>query len=285
MPSATDEHIFLESAAAKRKIRVIALEGAHGVGKTSLAQVLELLGFHVLREDFMDVFSNFFIPGNAQHNCLVEIAWASMQITNIVNMANNIRRELIMNPTAFDTFVVDRCFLTGYVYGQMTDETRKWYLTLFTDAVKDLQEHYNIEFSFIRMRPIDSASHYERILKRLNNDETGIRKELNEADADHLINVNKGYDALQDQGIIEREYLFDYIDVGIGYIAIPIGRFFDAAGMPALAERYKDLHLIYNPNENCLMGLYNADSAQPVKVYGKDDDEEIYEEEEENKKE
>lgn len=255
MPDKQSEDFFRESPAASRRITIYALEGAHGVGKTTLTRILRLLNFHVVEEDFMDVFANFILPGDDAHNCMVEIAWASMQIINLVNMANNIRREILLDPTRFACFFLDRCFLTGSVYGAMDEETRTWYLRIFGSCIASLKTHYNIDFRVVRMKPVSSENHFEHICKRLAADKSGIRKELHEADRAHLDRINAGYDELEQRGAIDYTFDVSFSDTVGPCIAFPLGRFFGCIGERALAERYRGTSVLYDPHEDDLCGL------------------------------
>lgn len=259
MPDDLSEEAFKDSRAATMPITIYALEGAHGVGKTTLSKILGNLYFHVVEEDFMDIFSNFILPDNEPHNCMVEIAWASMQIINLVNMANNIRREIMMDPTRQDCFFLDRCFLTGYVYGAMSPETRTWYLKIFMDVVESMRINYNIDFKIIRLKPIDDEDHFDHIIERLEADTDGIRKDLKEGSREHLDRINAGYDNLEKMGIIdavfETSYETDENEDGENLVVFPIGRFFETIGLERMAEHYHGLKIKYMPKNDQLAGI------------------------------
>ena len=196
IPDVEEERRFLEDREARnRKITCYALEGVHGVGKTTLCDLLEQYGYHVIREHFMNTFSNFIKEGNDKHNCLVETAWASMQILNIVNMANDIRREIFLYPEEADFFFVDRTFLTGIAYGVMSREMNYYYRTLFDDAIEALKNEYNIELKIVRLMPEDPEEHFQRILRRItvNVKEGDTRTSLHEADRSHFDKISAEY--------------------------------------------------------------------------------------------
>lgn len=257
MPSQIDEELFLKSAAAKRTIKVVALEGTHGVGKTTMLNVLDLLGFHVIREEFMNIFSNFFLPNNKPHNCLVEIAWASQQVINIINMASAIRRELIVKPSAFDVFFVDRTFLTGYAYGVMTDSMKMHYLDLFSNAITTLKDDYNIEFYAVRFKPPSLDVLFKHIQSRLIKDKStsDIRKTLNEADRTHMETISECYDKLEEDGFFKFVYNSVYNTLPDGNIVLPMDKFFESIGLDDIAKSYKDFTVEYNPKCNLIDGL------------------------------
>lgn len=256
MPCDEDEQTFKQSSSTKRKIRAIALEGTHGVGKSTMCKVLRLLGYHVIEEDFIDVFSNFIVPGNPSHNCLVEIAWASMQIINLMNMANNIRRELVMDPTAHDVFFMDRCFMTGYVYGVMDEKTRKYYMRLFKNAIDDLKSDYNIDFEIIRLKAADVDAHFAHIQSRLSEDKTGVREELHEAEREHFDKIEEEYDTLEYiEGMFNHVFIVNFKELENGDIVLPMGEFFETLGIKGMAAPYSDIDLTYSPKEDCLTGI------------------------------
>lgn len=264
MPDDTSEEAFKDSACATRRITVYALEGAHGVGKTTLSKILDKLYFHVVEEDFIDVFSNFILPGDESHNCMVEIAWASMQIINLVNMANNIRREMMMDPTANDCFFLDRCFLTGSVYGVMSDEMRTWYLKIFKDVIESMRDHYNIDFKVIRLKAVSEEDNFAHIQKRMEiNEDQKLRKELKEDQIEHLRAVNDGYDKLEKEGYIDYVFPVQYADPlyddGEEEIAFPIGRFFETIKLDRMLDHYKGISILYNPKEDGLCGIKKDD--------------------------
>lgn len=258
MPAPDDEEAYQKSSNANRKIRVIALEGTHGVGKSTMCKVLRNLGYHVVEEDFIDVFSNFIVPGNDSHNCLVEIAWASMQIINVMNMANNIRREIVMDPSAHDVFFMDRCFMTGYVYGIMDEKTRKWYMRLFKKAIEDLKKDYNIEFEIVRLKALDPEEHFEHIQKRLEGDSTKVRKELHEAEREHFDRVEEAYTQLEWDNEFTSTFSVKFMETPVGDIIVPVGRFFASIGIEKEAEVYKDIDLLFQPLSGCLVGIQSA---------------------------
>lgn len=256
MPDPESEQFFKDSPASKQTITIYALEGAHGAGKTTLTHILRNLNFHIVEEDFMDVFANFILPGDDSHNCLVEVAWASMQIINLVNMAANIRREILMDPTRFNAFFLDRCFLTGYVYGVMPPKIRKWYLKLFQDCIQSMKTNYNIDFRVIRIKPKDEEEHWKHIQRRVHYDTTGVRKQLKEAEKSHLDNINAGYDQLEEQGLIDYVFDMEYGDtIDPDIVKFPIGRFFECIHFDMLAERYSGAELLYHTQDDELVGF------------------------------
>ena len=180
-----------------------------------------------------------------------------MQIINLVNMANNIRREILLDPTSFNAFFLDRCFLTGYVYGAMSTKTRKWYLQIFEDCVASMKKNYNIDFRVVRIKPKNSDEHWEHIQARAAKDESGLRTELHETERAHFDLINDGYDALETDGKIDFVFETEFTPNDPSAprardrsIKFPIGRFFETIEYDMLAERYKDSVLTYDPLYN-----------------------------------
>lgn len=260
MPDAESERAFKESTAATRPITVYALEGTHGAGKTTLGKILRSLNFHLIEEDFIDVFSNFILPDDPSHNCLVEIAWASMQIINLVNMANNIRREILMDPTRFDCFFIDRCFLTGYLYGEMDEETKAWYLNIFNNCIKSLREKYNINFKIVRIKPADSAQHFQHIQHRLEGHDGDVRTQLHEAEREHFERINAGYDEAERLKLIDYIFESTYTQLGGNLIAVELGKFFKSIKDKRLTERYKGLNITYDTEHEICVGFRKSEA-------------------------
>ena len=151
---------------------VIAVEGIHGVGKSTFLQHLRELGRTVIDEEFMNTTMQEFNPTGMAR----QTVWLADWITRIVNTTENMQRRNII--------YVDRSMYSALMYNTDKDETRTMRF-LIDRSLHELNEigiHiHNIVFTD------DTHKAWERIQKRLETEPE--RKQFNEHDKNHYNTV------------------------------------------------------------------------------------------------
>lgn len=226
------EEQFNKSPQYVQDIFVLILEGVHGIGKTTLLNQLRYAGFNVINEHFLNTFSNFILPPTNEkkvdHNCAVEFAWAGQQMINIVNLATNLRRKIYRRrcldkprKTYDDVIVVDRCYLTGAIYGHFSESFDN-FLKVFKGAFSQMEETHNIHPIYCYLKADNISTVFEHINKRIDykesfikEEEVGKRIELREQDFNFLCEKHERYEKFCKDDFFDIIVYQDYDDTTI----------------------------------------------------------------------
>ena len=231
------ESTFQSSNISHFPIIVVALEGVHGIGKTTLINGLKKHGVNVIEEHFLNTFSNFILPPitkqKIEHNCAVEYAWSGQQLLNIINLAANIRRDIYTKflfkqklHKFFNIIAVDRCFLTGAAYGNFEDHSTDLYqpfLRVFTKAFKEIRESHNIFTYFCYVRNPDVDKIFEHVQSRLKSldsktdNSSEKRKQLNEENKTFLQQKIDAYEKFLTDGYFTHVLQQNYSDERLAF--------------------------------------------------------------------
>lgn len=213
------------------RVFIYFIEGTHGVGKTTLLKALKQVGFMTVDEDFMGKYSGFL--SSPSHAFLTEAAWAGDCLNKVIKKADKLRKYRKIGVDSFrgnakidkycqlpPVIFVDRSYITGLIYGTITDPyARNLYEHFCVQAIDTLEDNYNIEPYFVRIKIEDLNEHIEKVIKRAAKNKT--RQTLNELDTNFLSVINDRYENY------DREYKcdFDGLRRGTAFDYIYINKF------------------------------------------------------------
>lgn len=162
----------------KKKKIVLCIEGAHGVGKSTICQKFKSKNYPVMSENFMNNTNGKKNELHPQH-LLNETNW-------IVEYFN----EVLKFSKKHSVFLTDRSPFTASVYSKKKGETLKPFILSMMEM---LEEEKRIHFIVINLKDKTDII-WKRVLKRLKKEPE--RKIYNEHKKDWLVKVIKRYSVI-----------------------------------------------------------------------------------------
>jgi len=148
---------------------VVAIEGVHGVGKTTLINMLRERGRTVIDEEFMDTSMNKYSPTKIAR----QIVWLANWIQRVVVAAENRQMKNILYPAqSTNTLYIDRSMLSALIYNTVeTDKNTLEYI--IQKSIGELKE-MGIHIYTILLTD-DKQEAWTRIQKRLEDEPERVK--------------------------------------------------------------------------------------------------------------
>lgn len=153
------------------RLRVVFLEGTHGVGKTSIINELKARGYTVVPEGFDLNDSNIEIedyvaPEEQGHNFACELEWVGRMYKKLYRLAAGFNNGKILIKD--NLIFVDRSFITAMIYGKLTDKLGIQAYIHIVEMMKDQLKIQGLDCMIIYLsRRNEMRIQYEKILERL----------------------------------------------------------------------------------------------------------------------
>ncbi|KAL0489800.1 thymidylate kinase [Acrasis kona] len=170
------------------RTNVIAIEGVHGSGKSSLCEYIKKFHseqFYVLDEAFLNDTTQSVEKSTPFHpqSLIMETMWTCRWFTRILEHREASRGR---------TIIVDRSPYSAMAYVRPSEPGRDILKPLIKDSLRELRESHNVNLKTIYLRVQDTDVLYRRITERLNE----ARQELNEGSKQHLLSVHNFYESM-----------------------------------------------------------------------------------------
>lgn len=201
---------------------VVGIEGIHGVGKSTIIKKLKEQGFPIMEEVFLNETTKEINEVNDsiksennnvdnseewedKHSFFFEMKWICKWFDRILNQVTKFREQekeeeekgkekdyedyedSIMKRIIFS----DRSYLTGLIYGKMSDLTRIYFHQICKSLINTFFVDFNIKILILYMNPPSMDKLLHRIKVRLEEDPR--RKGLNENNVDFINSLMKMY--------------------------------------------------------------------------------------------
>lgn len=176
-------------------IYIYALEGVHGVGKTTICSELKRHGFCIVDEGFMQEedfkdYISLFKSSNKCHTFALELEWVGKMFKRICKLCAQHRNG--EKKLKGSIIITDRTYITPIIYGALTSLGELGFLTVCKDIIANIEKEFDAKFVNVYLERPDLESVYLRIITRLAEDP--VREKLKEDDFKHLSNVAREYD-------------------------------------------------------------------------------------------
>lgn len=194
-------------------LTVIALEGTHGIGKSTILNDLKKQGYWILNELFeghedtfdtpieedvkpntnLNVYSKY--PFKNYHIFAKEIKWTGEQFDRLADIGE--RWQLGEIHPKDDIIFIDRSYLTPAIYGRLTEVNYFMFMNICRELVRYLEAEYAMYYKIVRIDRLTKDSledQMEVIRKRAKKEPWRVR--LNELSVSWLWRVSVSYQQL-----------------------------------------------------------------------------------------
>lgn len=200
----------LLQASLDEPINIMAIEGSHGVGKTTIINELEKQGYYVLQEGFLDtehvsqledkdsktkpidalsiLYKDIYTFG---HTFAIELQWVGKMFEKLYNLIIEIRKGNIKLKD--NIIITDRSWITPLVYGDLSYLGISSFANICTMLINQL-EIFNVNYQIIKLYRNDKEIQFGEILKRIIREP--FRKALNEESYQWLLTIESKYRSL-----------------------------------------------------------------------------------------
>lgn len=165
-------------------MRVICIEGPHGIGKSTLCSELRKMGKCVLDEAFMDSMPEF-----AADQMTRQMAWVCDWVKRVYDAAQE-----------HDTVFVDRSPFSSAMYNE-SSEDRKSMIRVIESIITELKECHDIHIRSCLLICDSDETHWAAVTRRLETEPE--RHEFKEGDRGHFQRMIDRYSQ-------EYSYLWEY---------------------------------------------------------------------------
>lgn len=167
------------------KLYFVAIEGTHGIGKSTILSKLKDLGYYVLEEDFGKTYKSE--RGLTKwHLFSQELAWIGKRFEKIENIClNNVYSK-------DDIVFLDRSFLTPLIYSAISKVNKFMFGNICLEIMTKLEDLYGVSFKIIKIDRDCTLGDQMFVIKSRLIDEPW-RKLYHEDDRDWLICCESGY--------------------------------------------------------------------------------------------
>lgn len=181
----------------KNHVTIIALEGTHGIGKSTILNELHEKGYFILPELFnnheaeienvieedanptklMDRHSKY--PLKNYHIFAKEIKWTGAQFDELADLGEEWKRGLIEFKD--NLIFIDRSYLTPMIYGRLTQVNYFLFANICREMVRFLESEYAFYYKIVRIdRLLENEIDDQMTVIRKRAEKEPWRVELNE---------------------------------------------------------------------------------------------------------
>ena len=178
------------------RLKVVFLEGTHGVGKSTIVEELKARGYTIVPEGFdlgdaAGEMEEWVAPEEQGHNFACELEWVGRMYKKLYQICAgfNMGRIEVKDNIVF----VDRSFITAMIYGKLTDKLGIQAYVHLVEMMKNQLYKQGMDCMIIYLSRKDQIDvQYKKILERLGDEPA--REACNERSYDWLIECYRRYE-------------------------------------------------------------------------------------------